>query len=131
VIWYYPCPICSTWRLVDWTERSELRVCHIHNYEYVPPTPGESYVSFVDTQNWPVEMEQVVHALKGRICTVPGCSRRAETLDHRLAYIKNGRTSVANLFPMCNAHNQSKGDTDYDIWLLHQAILGPDRDRRG
>jgi 5-methylcytosine-specific restriction endonuclease McrA len=130
MLWYYPCPICSSLRIVDWDERADTRICHIHGFDYVPPSPGQSFSSFVDTQNWPVDMEVVVHAVKGRMCTVPGCNRKAETLDHRIPYAKNGRTSVHNLFPMCNAHNKSKGDTDYDIWLLIQSILGPDRDKR-
>jgi len=55
--------------------------------------------------------------LKGNLCTVPGCKKKYETLDHRLAYNNVGKTSVENLFPMCNFHNQSKGDKDYRIWL--------------
>lgn len=68
-------------------------------------------------------MEQVVIETKGTTCTVPKCNKHYETLDHRLPFSKNGRTSVENLFPMCNEHNQSKGDTDYNVWAILQSML--------
>jgi hypothetical protein len=56
-------------------------------------------------------------------CTVPGCTEDADHLDHRKAWTNNGgRTCVSNLFPMCSAHNTSKGEKDYDEWLLAMLV---------
>ncbi|NQV15010.1 HNH endonuclease [bacterium] len=63
-------------------------------------------------------MEDVVVKIKGKACTVPGCKKDFETLDHRVPWSMSGNTSVDNLFPMCESHNLSKGDTDYQIWFM-------------
>jgi hypothetical protein len=69
-------------------------------------------------------MENAVIKLRGTKCTVPGCGKDYETLDHREPYSDIGKTSVENLFPMCRAHNDLKGDENYFLWLL--SIKHPD-----
>jgi len=118
MIWHYRCPMCGKWRPVPWDDRNVRRVCHNSGEPYVPPGPAEQYDGYVDTHQWPVEMDRVVIALRGQWCTVPGCNRRAQTLDHRIAWSRGGHTSVENLYPMCEEHNQEKSDTPYLTWLL-------------
>lgn len=116
--WNYNCPKCNSPRTIEWAKREISHSCHQNNsLSYIPPTPAEQHSAHVDTHEWPSEMEKVVVALRGNKCTVPGCTKTANTLDHRVAYSKGGKTSVDNLYPMCTDHNQSKNDTDYATWL--------------
>lgn len=115
--WNYQCPHCGQARTIDWDKRAQAHECHVTKLTYYPPTPTEQKTAYVDTHNWPVEMEDAVVALKGKQCTVPGCTKKYETLDHKVAWDNNGKTSIDNLFPMCNEHNQSKGAKDYEEWL--------------
>lgn len=85
---------------------------------YYSPSPAEQFHAYVDTHNWPVEMEETVIRLKGDKCTVINYRKDYETLDHRIAYSKGGKTSVENLFPICNDCNNSKGDEYYQSWQL-------------
>lgn len=115
--WHYRCPKCSAWGYVKWEEREKSYTCHGCKHSHYPPSPSVQHDAYVDTHEWPLEMEQNVYSIKGTKCTVPGCSKRAGTLDHRIAWSKGGNTSVDNLFPMCEEHNNSKGDSDYQPWL--------------
>lgn len=115
--WNYVCPICNQWRQIDWSERNSTFSCHIKQAKYKPPNPSEQIEAFVATHEWPQEMEYIVTFKKGKLCTVPGCKKKFETLDHRIPWSKKGPTSVKNLYPMCNEHNQSKGDSDYSEWI--------------
>lgn len=115
--WHYKCPLCGEWRTVPWVEREQQRNCHQDGRTYYPPSPAKDHRAYVDTHDWPTEMEETVVAVRGSMCTVPNCNRQAQTLDHRVAWTKGGRTSVENLFPMCTKHNQEKGDQDYQSWL--------------
>jgi 5-methylcytosine-specific restriction endonuclease McrA len=88
--------------------------------------PAEDHAAFLDCREYPPEMIEVVLGLRGCDCTVPGCLCPAEVLDHRVPFARGGRTSVENLYPMCDAHNSSKGDQDYCAWLgvrLRQQLL--------
>lgn len=119
--WHYRCPICKHWRSIDWTRISSKFKCHKdESKKYYPPRPKDQHDAYVDDHNWPEEMEKTVIALKGNKCTVPDCKKKFETLDHHVAWSKGGKTSVANLFPICNKHNQSKGDKDYEEWLFEE-----------
>jgi len=122
--WHYDCPNCVSESRCDWQGRTGDRPCGSCKVPYSPPSPASDGAAYVDTHEWPVEMEQAVHASRGRKCTVPGCSRDADTLDHHVPHAKGGRTSVNNLFPMCQPHNQSKGDQDYAIWLVSLSLMG-------
>ncbi len=115
--WHYRCPKCNNQKNVEWAKRTDKYKCNKTNSTYVPPTPSDQKDAYVDTHEWPTEMETVVVLLKGKNCTVPGCGKSYETLDHRVPYSKGGHTSADNLFPMCKDHNESKGDSDYALWL--------------
>lgn len=118
--WNYRCPKCSQWRHVKWEERNSSFTCDKTKQSYTPPSPTDQHDAYVDTHEWPQEMEDTVIEVKGNKCSVPGCDKYYETLDHRVPWSKKGRTSVENLYPMCTAHNQSKGDSDYDLWVVTQ-----------
>lgn len=117
MIYNYICPGCGWWRIVGWRERAERRKCHLTGRLYVPPSPTYQHYAFVDSHEWPLEMEVAALAARGKSCTVPGCFRLASTLDHRIPWSKGGVTSVLNLHPMCEQHNLAKGDLPYDFWL--------------
>jgi hypothetical protein len=118
VKYHYKCPNCGIWRSVNWENRKEQRICRDCHKTYTPPTPKEQPDAYVDQHDWPKEMGDLVYKDKGKKCTVPGCSKIADTLDHRKPWehYKKG-TSYENLFPMCGEHNSSKGDKDYEKWL--------------
>lgn len=120
--WNYKCLCCGTWYQIDWNKRDLTYLCTKDNSKkHQPPSPEQQKDAYVDTHNWPEEMEEVVVKIKGSKCTVPNCKKTAETLDHRVPWSKYEKgTCVNNLFPMCNEHNQSKGDTDYQLWLNGQ-----------
>jgi 5-methylcytosine-specific restriction endonuclease McrA len=118
MIWNYKCPICGQWRSCNWEDRNNGKECHQYQRNYDVPTPAYQIDAFVDTHNWPVDMENAVVNLKGNKCTAPSCNKDYETLDHRIPYSNGGKTNVDNLFPMCNDCNQSKGDKNYLQWTL-------------
>jgi hypothetical protein len=116
--WNYQCPFCGVWGNVDWERSDATFTCHSCQRNHAPPGPLEQRSAYVDSHEWPQEIEEAVTLVKGVNCTVPGCSTHYQTLDHRVAWSKGGRTSVDNLFPMCDSHNRSKGDSDYETWLM-------------
>lgn len=119
--WFFRCPSCrhnNVW--VEWDKHGKILICPNTQEAYQVPEPADQHEAHVDTHEWPEEMERVVRQVHGTprgLCTVPGCTRRADTLDHRLAWSQGGKTSFLNLFPMCTQHNSEKGDTYYDLWL--------------
>ena len=115
--WNYKCPNCHSWGSVEWKDIDNTFECHYCRNPHKPPRPANQFEAYVNTHDWPNEMETVVITIKGKKCTVPGCKNNSETLDHRLAFSNGGKTSVSNLYPMCKEHNQSKGDKDYGTWL--------------
>lgn len=115
--WNYRCPNCNTWGNVDWEKRNNLFNCHNCKKSHYPPTPSQQQDAYVDTRYWPEEIKDTVINFKGNKCTVPRCTKNYQTLDQRIAFANSGRTSVDNLYPMCNDHNQSEGDKDYQLWL--------------
>ena len=115
--YHFKRPCCNTSTFKEWGNCGKRFNCSQCGNVYKVPSPKEQPTAYVDTHEWPDLMEEQVYAAKGRVCTVPECSKRAETLDHRIAYSKGGKTSFENLWPMCEKHNQSKGDKDYQTWL--------------
>lgn len=116
--WHFVCPNCNQWHYINWEKRMETFICPIEETEFIPPSPAQQHNAYVDTHIWPAEMEDAVVELKGNKCTVDGCDHCYETLDHHVAFSKGGKTSVFNLFPMCNKHNLSKGNLDYYLWRI-------------
>jgi len=122
--WNYKCHDCSTWLFVEWEERGEMRSCpNCKNKHYVP-RPEEEYEAYVDQHEWPQEMEDAVHILKGKTCIIKNCPHKNATitLDHILAWDNRGKTSVENLQPMCQPHNSSKGTKDFKEWLDEEGL---------
>ncbi len=126
MMWNYRCPVCGEWRRADWQKRTQKHTCHKTKQSYLPPEPIHQHDAYVDTHEWPKEMEDVVAALKGNRCTAAGCNKPSETLDHHIPWSDGGRTSVENLNPMCNKHNQEKGDKDPNEWMLDRIFNEPD-----
>lgn len=116
--WFFPCTACNEWHSFDWKDHGVESVCPTTKHIIIIPTPAIQLDGYVDTQEWPSEMEKVVVNLKGLMCTIPWCIKGYQTLDHRVPFSAGGRTSVDNLYPMCNEHNQSKGDADYHEWIV-------------
>lgn len=74
-------------------------------------------------------MDEVAYAVNDArgngLCTVEGCPKKADSLDHRIPYDADakpsenpGKTCVRNLHPMCQEHNSSKGNQEYESWSL-------------
>ena len=129
VKWNYRCPQCSKRHANDWGDRDKTLICPNAKQSFRLPSPEQQHDGFVDSHEWPEEMERAVVLLKGNICTVPGCKKPYETLDHRIPWSNNGHTSVENLFPMCKEHNGAKGDMQYNTGLSvkdHQPRLPVD-----
>jgi len=115
--WHYRCPECDAWRLCDWKKRSTRKKCSECQKGYDVPTPRSQHDAYVDTHDWPVDMDREVERVKGKKCTVPKCPKDSQTLDHRVPWSDEGKTSVENLFPMCTDHNESKSTKEYSRWL--------------
>jgi 5-methylcytosine-specific restriction endonuclease McrA len=108
---------------------------------HVPPSPMFDTQAWVETRDAPYEMTRAAFLLHGRVvfgkhmCTVPGCTREATLLDHRVAFDGSatpednpGKTSVENLYPMCPECDHGKGDGDYEAWVTSPNLraLGED-----
>jgi len=117
MLWNYNCPDCHRPTSAEWRLREGEVVCRHCARTHYPPTPHEDRYAYVDGEQCPKEMEEAVCALRGTICSVPGCYREYARLVHRQSLAAGGRTSVDNLMPMCERHAASKGDRDYDEWL--------------
>lgn len=115
--WHYECPECRQATVVDWDKHGHTISCTNTKRRYRCPTPATDHQAYVDTHEWPQEMEDAVYREKGRRCVIKGCGRAADTLDHTIPYSRGGKTSVENLFPMCQHHNSSKGDRTPLEWV--------------
>jgi hypothetical protein len=115
--WHYACPECHQPTHVRWDKIEMMTRCIECGFEHYPPTPHEDHYAWIDSQDWPPEMRETVVSMRGTICTVPGCYREATTLAHRVPYLKDGRTCVDNLVPICAEHAADRGDQDWDEWL--------------
>ena len=117
MIWHYNCPECGRETEADWKWLEKELVCPHCGVTHYPPTPHEDHYAYVDTPEWPSEIEEAVTALRGTVCGVPRCYRERSTLVHRKPMCLGGQTSVDNLMPMCASHAASKADRNYDEWL--------------
>lgn len=133
--WTYRCRACLSWGRICWAERHAVYTCWRCAQTHLAPTPAQDAEAYVDTRRWPAEMELAVRALRGDRCVVPGCVLLGDTLDHRVAWRWGGKTSVANLQPMCSRHNSMKADEDYRTFLFRTVpspgpVLPPSLSRR-
>ena len=117
MIWHYNCPECGRETEADWKWLEKELLCPHCGVTHYPPTPHEDHYAYVDTPEWPPEIQEAVNALRGTVCAVPRCYRERSTLVHRKPLRLGGTTSVDNLVPMCAHHAESKSDRDYDEWL--------------
>jgi len=117
MFWNYNCPDCHRPTNVDWRLREGEVICHMCQRSHYPPTPHEDRYAYVDGAEWPKEIDGAVIALRGTICSVPGCYHERTTLVYRQPLSAGGKTSVDNLMPMCARHAASKGNRAYDEWL--------------
>jgi hypothetical protein len=113
MLWNYDCPVCRRPTAVDWRLRKGKVVCGSCGRTHYPPTPYEDRYAYVDSEQWPYEIERAVVALPRSTCSVPGCPYEPATLVHRLSPSSGGRTSVDNLMPLCARHVALKGNRDY------------------
>lgn len=97
--------------------------CKECKYPGAAPSPAIQTNAWVTDRTPPEEMAEAARERNGRdgLCTVPTCRRLATVLDHRVAWTKGGKTCVRNLYPMCEEHHLSKGDSDYQDWLRKQS----------
>lgn len=102
--WHYTCPLCGSPHWIAWKDRTHPVLCGMLGILHRVPEPAAEPTAWVDSPRWPVEMELAVTSMRGVRCTTPGCGRRYSTLVHREPYRHGGRTSVANLVPMCLEH---------------------------
>ena len=95
-------------------------------YTCIAPSAADDVDAYVDQHDPPEEMAEAAREINGPdgLCTVPGCTEEGDHLDHRVASTRSGRTCVSNLFPMCERHNLSKGEKDYELWLVELATQG-------
>jgi len=115
-----PNPSCGAPLVREWVDYTKIIECPVCRVAGPAPDPRVQHDAWVDEPGPPDELSDAayeVHGLEDGGCTVPGCTRRADVLDHREAFANGGRTCVSNLYPMCSEHNASKGDTDYGEWL--------------
>ena len=118
--WTFKCPNCNNWGRIDWNVHGAK--CSLCNTDILIPTPKEQPAAYVDQHDWPQAMEDAVVAIYGKQCVIAGCTNTDFTLDHIVAYSKQGKTSVNNLQPMCGEHNSSKGDSSEAIWLRENGL---------
>jgi 5-methylcytosine-specific restriction endonuclease McrA len=60
-------------------------------------------------------------AMWGGRCSVPGCGRPGDTIDHAIPLARGGSHWPANLRPMCRAHNCAKSDLTISEFLARAA----------
>jgi hypothetical protein len=126
MVWHYHCPQCGRALETPWDDIALEVTCPDCNAAHYAPTPSEDHAAHVGEESWPQEMEDVVVALRGSACVVPGCYREHTTLVPRLPYTKGGRSSVENLVPACAEHAAARGEGDYGEWLARFARKEPD-----
>ncbi|MEO0020583.1 MAG: HNH endonuclease signature motif containing protein [candidate division WOR-3 bacterium] len=117
MLWHYHCPDCGHPLEVEWARHREETVCRKCRLRHYPPTPDEDPFAYIAGAKWPPELEQIVIAHKGSVCSAPGCFRSYNTLTLKKPISKGGRISVDNLIPVCTHHARDKGEQDYEEWI--------------
>lgn len=121
MLWFYRCPKCGQELSVDWPTRTGAKTCRHCRHSHFAPSPAETVEAYISGHRWPPEMEQAVVAMHGKTCAVPGCYVEYARLAHRRPVAAGGRTSVANLVPLCADHLAAKGERDWNEWLAELA----------
>jgi hypothetical protein len=115
--WHYNCPQCEKPCVAEWEELGLQAQCDVCGNVHYPPTPHEDRFAWLESDRWTQEMEEAVLTIRGTICGVPGCYHEHETMGLRVPLSKEGRISVDNLMPLCNAHAATRGEGDWNEWL--------------
>lgn len=118
--WHYNCPNCGTPIKTEWDPTPREASCPSCRKRHFPPTPSEDHLAYVGSDHWPRDIEEVVIALRGAVCSVAGCFHEHTTLVHRRPVTRGGHTSVDNLLPMCAHHARELGLQDYDEWVKNR-----------
>lgn len=90
------------------------------------PATGTPVDAKAATYQIPENVRQTLIA-KWQACTIPGCTRRAETteIDHVVPFdhehpADGGLTRFGNLHPLCKMHHQAKTDRKYSVRMNRQ-----------
>ena len=64
--WNYKCSNCYIWSSIEWNDIDNTFECHSCKKSHKPPRPENQFDAFVDTHEWPSEMETTVINIKGK-----------------------------------------------------------------
>jgi hypothetical protein len=63
-------------------------------------------------------------------CGQPPISDKSLTIDHLKPRSKGGESTSKNCLPACEAHNRSKGSSDWKSWYRSQSFYATEREAR-
>ncbi|TSI15513.1 HNH endonuclease [Brevibacterium aurantiacum] len=93
------------------------------------PASGTPVDAKATTYQIPESVRQTLIA-KWQACTIPGCTRRAESteIDHIVPFdhdhpAEGGLTRFGNLHPLCKLHHQAKTDRKYSVRMNRAGFL--------
>lgn len=93
------------------------------------PASGTPVDAKASTYQIPESVRQTLTE-KWRACTIPGCTRRAETaeIDHIVPFdhsrpAEGGLTRFGNLHPLCKMHHQAKTDRKYSVRMNRSGFI--------
>ncbi|WP_198398005.1 HNH endonuclease signature motif containing protein [Brevibacterium antiquum] len=93
------------------------------------PASGTPVDAKATTYQIPENVRQTLIA-KWQTCTIPGCTRRAESteIDHIVPFdhdhpTEGGLTRFGNLHPLCKLHHQAKTDRKYSVRMNRAGFL--------
>lgn len=93
------------------------------------PASGTPVDAKATTYQIPANVRQTLIA-KWQSCTIPGCTRRAETteIDHIVPFdydhpAAGGLTRFGNLHPLCKLHHQAKTDRKYSVRMNRSGFV--------
>nr|WP_286672984.1 HNH endonuclease signature motif containing protein [Brevibacterium sp. RIT 803] len=93
------------------------------------PASGTPVDAKATTYQIPENVRQTLIA-KWQACTIPGCTRRAESteIDHIVPFdhdhpAEGGLTRFGNLHPLCKLHHQAKTDRKYSVRMNRAGFL--------
>ena len=67
------------------------------------------------------DTKQYMGIIRKDPCSVPGCTKPSESVDHVVPFSKGGKTHWTNLTGMCKYHNQKKSNKSLLRFLLGAA----------
>ena len=79
--WNYRYPQCGYWHSIEWSDREKSLLYVKLTQFYYAPTPAHQPEAYVDTHDWPDELERVVISIKGIMCRSQVAPKYAKQLD--------------------------------------------------